>query len=285
MMERKHFSQILKESAVDVEKEYWRLVDLFYKKEVVYILGYRISLYRYCASYFDNLPYRIKGTCISLDDFDQTHGFCFQNMNVSIEVDFLVLFCEYTSNLLFSLMTAADPASNESAAEEPINKYLLHVKNVIELIGYRPIQQDGLFCYVPIDAASISVAEVLPKDLSYRVIEYNHHSWKGDIKRKKEVLLQLESLLAAERNILKGINNTLEKQIFDLFNNLNLRHNNFDKGSKDYNAYVVSLSAQELEHWYDELYQLCLLAFLELDNLPRKKEIEDLRKRINGKEE
>lgn len=34
---------------------------------------------------------------------------------------------------------------------------------------------------------------------------------------------------------------------------------------------------KELEFWYDEIYQLSLLSFLELDNIERSKQIEVLK--------
>ncbi len=34
---------------------------------------------------------------------------------------------------------------------------------------------------------------------------------------------------------------------------------------------------KQLEEWYDEIYQLSLLAFLELDNIERNRKISDLK--------
>ena len=42
------------------------------------------------------------------------------------------------------------------------------------------------------------------------------------------------------------------------------------------------MDKQDLETWYDETYQLCLLAFLELNNVERTKKFDELKKKING---
>ena len=42
------------------------------------------------------------------------------------------------------------------------------------------------------------------------------------------------------------------------------------------------MSNDELEKWYDETYQVCLLCFLELDNIERKKKIKELNENIKN---
>ena len=37
------------------------------------------------------------------------------------------------------------------------------------------------------------------------------------------------------------------------------------------------MTQDELEGWYDETYQMCLLAFLELDNVERTKKVAELK--------
>ena len=45
---------------------------------------------------------------------------------------------------------------------------------------------------------------------------------------------------------------------------MNLRHNNCDRVSKNYKKHTADMSEQELEFWYDEIYQLSLLAFFRI---------------------
>ena len=86
-----------------------------------------------------------------------------------------------------------------------------------------------------------------------------------------------------KRKDLKSINSTLEDNLFYLFNNINIRHNNTNPNDKSkYKAYVANLSQNELEDWYDETYQLCLLAFLELDNVERNNKIKQLKQDISN---
>ena len=49
------------------------------------------------------------------------------------------------------------------------------------------------------------------------------------------------------------------------------------EGDKNYKETVAKMSKDELENWYDETYQLCLLAFLELDNVERTKKVVELK--------
>ena len=74
-----------------------------------------------------------------------------------------------------------------------------------------------------------------------------------------------------------------------MFNNLDLRHNNTtrnlakeEKRDTNYKQIVADMTPDELEDWYDETYQLCLLAFLELDNVERMQKIDELKKKIKS---
>lgn len=40
------------------------------------------------------------------------------------------------------------------------------------------------------------------------------------------------------------------------------------------------MSSEELEKWYDETYQMCLLASLQLENIGRKAEFNKLKREI-----
>ena len=39
---------------------------------------------------------------------------------------------------------------------------------------------------------------------------------------------------------------------------------------------------EQLEYWYDEVYQMCLLAFMRLEHIDRKKKFDSLKSQIEG---
>lgn len=74
--------------------------------------------------------------------------------------------------------------------------------------------------------------------------------------------------------MLKGINKTIESDFFYMVNSMNVRNNNCDADDKKkYNAKFVTLTSQEQEDRYDEIYQECLMAFLMLEQANREKRI------------
>ena len=44
------------------------------------------------------------------------------------------------------------------------------------------------------------------------------------------------------------------------------------------------MNAEELERWYDETYQMCLLAFMRLEQKERKKRFDEAKSKIEAKE-
>jgi len=279
-MARIPFSQVLKNVSINIRKEYDRLYKLFCVDKYKDSPGNSVTLRRICAKNFTELPFR--GTCISLDDFDISFGYNFVKEPFDFSLDYLVSFCEYSYNLSFynQYFTYGAYLVNGRTL---MHFYLQQVLKVIENLGYMPLVDNGITDFVPKDQVAISVAEIIDTSLSYKVIEYNHHSMKGDLNRKKEILLALADRLEPQRDKLKHNNSQVQDDLFFLFNNLNLRHNNIDPEGKDYKPFVASMEKEELEKWYDDIYQMCLLAFLELDHIDRKDRIKELKDGINSK--
>lgn len=142
------------------------------------------------------------------------------------------------------------------------------------------IAEEEKLILVPRNPAATAVAEVSSKVTAFAILKYNHASLKGDLEGKRSLLLSIyneyEPLLKTPLEQYKDF----YKKAKQLYNNLNIRHNNKTKEGNKNN--VVDISDEELEKWYDELYQLLLFCVLIKDNLDRKKEVDDFLKSIKG---
>lgn len=282
-MSRRNFAQVLEGVDIDIRREYDRLYGSFFLQKTFDGMGNGISLYDYCQMNFINIPFR--GTCISLDDFNDVYNLYFERVPSNFDLNYLLLFCEYTYNLLIYLNPMN--SSGSICMSSPSQIYLQQIYKVIEEIGYMySANEKGITIFTPKLPEAISVSEIIKPEISYKVIEYNHHLLQGDIEKKKAILLVLADQLESRKIELKSINNTLGTNIFILFNNLNIRHDNCGIESPYYIEYIANMSQKELEQWYDETYQLSLLAFLELDNVERNRKISELKDFIGkGKSE
>ncbi len=273
-MERKNLAQILVEANIDIKREYDRLYSSFYLQKNQDMYGNYYSLQELCAANFINIPFR--GTCLNLDDFDDFYDIHFEKVPSNFDLNYLILFCEYTYN--FALYLNINMTPMHLGMNTPQQVYLQQIAKVIEAIGYMMVQKENITIMIPKSQEAIAVSEIVPSDLSYKVIEYNHHALQGNIEAKKAILLLLANQLEPKRNQLKNVNRLLETNIFFLYNSVNIRHNNCDINSNSYKEYTANMSKKNLEIWYDEIYQLSLLAFLELDNIERINRIEELKR-------
>ncbi len=264
-MSRIPFSQVLKNASVDIRKEYDRLYTLFY---LVKHKG--LNLRTWCAIFFTQLP--LHGRCISLDDFDSSNNIHFEKAPKDFDINYLIDFCEYSYNIANYEKSKFLGCSTKS--------YLEQVEKVIEAVGYMAIQKDGVTDFVTKNQAAISVAEIVEPNLSYKVIEYNHHSMMGKLDKKRDFLRAFAHELEPKQSSLEKINKDLKNDLFFLFNNMDIRHNNSDSNNgKKYKEFVDNMNNKELEDWYDYIYKMCLLAFLELEHLERKEQLEKLKEK------
>ena len=173
---RRNFAQVLKEGKVDLKKEYSKLYDLFYGKDP----RDGKSLADLISLNFEGFYFR--GTCLDLGEFDEVHGFRFEEQPKIFDIDYLVSFCEYIYNFVLHF--------EDHYFFGQINKsfYLQQINKVIETIGYIQCSEDGFTIFVPKDNAAIAVSEseLIPEALSYKIIAYNHHSMKGNLESKRQ---------------------------------------------------------------------------------------------------
>lgn len=254
---RRNFAQVLKEGKIDLKNEYSKFYEIFYGKES----GDDMSIADMVSHNFIN--YHFRGTCLTLEEFDEIYGFNFEKEPKDFNEDYLIDFMEYIYNYIVQL--------NYNSLFFGLNThfYMQQIHKVVDMMGYVFANANGITIFVPRDNNAIAVAEseLIPDNISYKVLEYNHHSLKGDIEAKREILVKLANVLESYDKKLNGINQTFKSDLFQLINSCNIRHNNKDKSSNYYKKYIAELSDVELEHTYDEIYQMCLLAFMQLEHV------------------
>lgn len=158
------------------------------------------------------------------------------------------------------------------------------VNDELSFFGYKSSYDEDAETNVIIEQKpeATAVAEIVPPTLAKSVLRYNQFTLKGDMETKKTILQQIGDALEPQRKALEKIENKLSDRIFWMLNNLNVRHNNVTAGGRNYVAKVAIMSSEELEAWYDDLYQMMLLAFLKLDNVERMQRVETLKNEIVG---
>lgn len=188
---------------------------------------------------------------------------------------------EYYINILTMLQDKLNISNNINISCPPI--YHMLVENIdilLERLNYEKqiFYDEEKVILVPKNPAATAAAEISSKETAFAILKYNHASLKGDLEGKKQLLLSIAN--EYEPLLKKPIDGF--KDYFDktnaLLNNLHLRHNN--KTGKDKKQIVAEMPNEELEKWYDELYQLLLFCVLIQDNVKRKAEVDTLLKKL-----
>lgn len=198
--------------------------------------------------------------------------------------DMLIITLQYYANIL-SLVTRNLDYIFKNTNLDPTDLFLISRENfriLLEYLNYEEkyIEEEQTILLVPKNPAATAVAEISSEDTALAILKYNHTSLKGCLEEKRKLLYQIsleyEPLLKMP---IEGYKDFYDKTN-GLLNTLHIRHNNTVKENNKNN--VIDISDEELEKWYDELYQLLLFCVLIKDNLDRKKEVDEFLKSIKG---
>ena len=283
---RKSIFDIVAEN-MDMESEANRLVTMSSEECVLVVNTYTDeTLFNYIDAYcFKEWEHR--GHFVDVDDFLEALRYDDLKEDATHNVDALLTLIELIYNF-WELSRKQFHDTKKGYKLEWCGNYY-HLKDVIDdvLSQYNHVAyiNEDQECVLIIEDKSevTAAAEIMPTPaLAVDVVRYNHRTLRGEIELKKKILLSMGAELEAKRKKLHTINTTLENDIFFMLNNLNIRHNNKSKGDKNYKEYVAKMRKDRLEKWYDELYQMLLLAFLLMDNIERVEKVKGLKEKINA---
>ena len=269
-MVRRNIYDILNSGNVDLEREYSRFYFLFYESQ--FWVGYnQQTICGLIKGWFHSFDKRLIKRCISLEDFDDTFDFCFVSEPSNFNLEYLLNFLEYTINFC----NQTHPDVGDVFLKTPIKDYLDKAFECIDELGFKAVENDGITIVVEKDSAALSVAETVEPVLSYKILEYNHRRLKGDLMAKKSILKLMADDLEPDQKRLQAINASLKSDLFQLMNKF-IRHNNND------NKFIKTLNDKQTEEIYDNIYQMWLLAKMELEQADRNDGIKSLIRDVNA---
>ena len=260
-MVRQNYFDILNQMEFDPQRELKNLVDLL-KMENNLGYGYYTTINSAISDNFLDYPNRSTFTSYSQmieviisNIYDTTEQlFVFSELLVDIFCNLAEKFTEEESEFIQVIF------DNITRFLELSNHELITLEN-----GDKIIVEKNVYA----SEVSQIVSETSIQD-AIKVLEYNHFSNKGNIQRKKEILIALANYLEPFR---RELNNSEElkdimkvnnqkviafEKLFEMYNNFGLRHNNS-------NQYHLDLADDELEQWYDDIYTSTLFVILSMD--------------------
>ena len=236
----------------------------------------------YCFKYWN-----YRGHFINVDDYLKALDYTSLKRRASQDVDSLLTIIELIYN--FWNLSQQEFDDSEKGYDLKWSGNYYHLKDVMDDIlqqyNHTAFINEDKDCVLIIEDKEVvtATAEILPSAMAFDVIKYNHRSLQGEIELKKAILISMGAELEPKRKELQTINKQLSEDIFFMLNNVNIRHNNRSKKDKaKYKEYIAKMNKTRLEKWYDELYQMMLLAFLLLDNVDRMDKVRELKEKMVG---
>ncbi len=275
---RKNFYEILSEMQFDVSREYATLLRLFQVEATVPMGGYIQPLAVYVDKvYFRTLPFR--GGFVSLNEMMSAIPIKPGTRNL----DDLFVLCEFLVALLPEKRLIEDGLIRKQGMTIIENIFYILDKTNHELTQL-PGSDERMIITEKNKGTTLAVEIVGDAEIAIDLIEYNHFALKGDLSAKKKILssigMYIEPILRSKALQNAGYRK-LESDTGFVFNNFHIRHNN-KEGAKAQD-YVLTLSNEELEDWYDKAYEMAISVIIINDHLPTESKLAELKRNYHWK--
>jgi len=244
------------------------------------------TVYEYVEKFcFDN--WKNRGRCLNLEDFLEVVEYSALWQSALHDFKDLLLLLEIVYNFWYMVHTDGRVYSPYQGNTNYLTVFNRLKQSLDELLAHYNYKGEYFPEFEQLIvtedcAAATAAAEIVDVSIGRIILKYNHFMLKGDLEAKKIILKQLGNDLEPKRADLEVVDKQLANDIFFMLNNMNLRHNNCVPGTPKYKVTVDALDDVSMEEWYDELYQMILLAYLKLDHEGRKPKINHLKECVTG---
>lgn len=272
MGRRNFFDRLVR--TLDFQKEYQKIESLVLQPHSLHGYSIENSIERYFKDWKYNANYlsfkemrdQLKFTFVRNGYYDMPTG------HIKDANDFFD-YCEMIINMIVLL-----PEEEAEYHGNNVNEIMRLIDYDLNSLNHKIRRIDDKYLIIQKDATVSEVVDIVEDSLAKIILEYNHYLLKGDLEKKKNILIKIANALEPQKCEIKSMNYQLFKDYFYLINNMDIRHNNCDSSdASNYNAYFDKLTLKEKEEWYDEIYQMSLLIFLLLENRNRTEKISDLK--------
>lgn len=263
---------------VQVNKEYHALIKLFKSEKNINLAYTDHTLLWYIDEYyFRSLPREFRAPHLSVHDM----MIALKIKDESNSLDDLLFLSEF----LIALLPEEYISRNKQVRQQA---YVIfeNIVSFLEKLNYELFEmENGRIIIVqknPATTQAVEIVEDTPTSLA--LIEYNHHALKGNLDEKRRILTALGSYIEPilkSRALQNAGYKQLESDVGFMLNNFHVRHNN--KNGAKAQDYIVTLSDDQLEEWYDKLYNAILAVIIINDHISTQTGIESLKKTYNWK--
>lgn len=273
---RMNFYDLLDNMKFNVGNEYSKIYKLLFNEESVYSNGRIKTLADYINDeYFRQLPFR--RTFTSIYDLMTTLSI----NKYSESMDKLFTFCEFVLAILPNKFLIYNGGAKKQADTIKANiKYILEATN--NKLVLRP-NSDSEYIIVEDDKAVTLAAELIDDvDVAFDILQYKHRSLKGNLPEKRKLLTSVAAYLEPilrNKSLSSAGYKTIESDMGFILNNFHIRHNN--KEGSTAKDYIVNITDDELENWYDKAYNMAVLVVLINNHVTVENEILDLKQKHN----
>ena len=271
---RKSIFQIIEEND-NLERKIGRIVQLFQNELIVVLQSKNVTESYSMKTVIDEglfKTWKQRRYCVNLVEYLEILEY--EDLCLNSDMESFIVITELVYNFWMLIYT------NIYCGEQPQYKQVectefLRVKMMLDeylsQCNHRAVHypEEEKVLVVPDNEAVTAVVEIVDAPLAMEILQYNHHSLKENLNAKKSILRNLGDALELRRKELHKVDSTLETTIFHILNSMGIRHMNAKN-----EANVVKVG-NDLEYWFDELYQMMLLAFLRMDNVKRMNKYEE----------
>ena len=269
-----------------MDRDFYRIKSLLYSTSGVvnrYNHEKNYSLFGLAKNLFPQ--WKNRGRCLSFDDFLDTIKYSMIEQQAPDSENMFLIYMELAYNvwhMVDSFISKNTEMCKWGADGIELKRLMDEILSEMNQKAYYDPETER--CLIGEDSAQVTAAvEATEPETASQILHYNHRQLAGDLEKKKSILNSLAKYLEGRELELKSVcGKQLATDLNSAFNNLDIRHNNTTpRDSFDYKEKLATMPPEELEKWYDDIYQLILLAILEMDNVERRKKLRTLVQEIN----